>query len=90
MKPSVAPTSRMIAISRLRCSTAMRIVVPMMITATTANAAPDHEPDGGRDLTQAVELLHPIAPEPHVVDEPEPLEPLGDVVHVLGVRGIRA
>src|SRR6267142_589361 len=44
MKPSVAPTSRMIAISRLRCSTAIRIVVPMMMMATTANAAPTTMP----------------------------------------------
>ncbi len=40
MKPSVAPTSRIMAISRLRCSTAMRIVVPMMMIATAANAPP--------------------------------------------------
>ena len=44
MNPSVAPTRRMIAISRLRCSTAMRMVVPMMMMATTANAAPTTSP----------------------------------------------
>src|SRR2546422_545542 len=42
-KPLVAPTRRMMAISRLRCSTAMRIVVPMMMIATVANAAPRSE-----------------------------------------------
>src|SRR5512143_44965 len=44
MKPSVAPTRRMIEISRLRANTAMRIVAPMMITATAANARPSAMP----------------------------------------------
>src|ERR1043165_4292489 len=118
MKPSVAPTRRMIAISRLRCSTAMRIVVPMMMMAPIANATPttfrsegppdeavgrtdeahdrdlaaplqhghadrraddddghdrerhaDHDADRGGESAQAVELLHPVAPEAHVVHE---------------------
>src|SRR6266566_3655188 len=43
------------------------------------------EPHGGRDLAQPIELLHPVAPEPHVVHEPEATQPLGDVVHVVDV-----
>ena len=39
----------MIAISRLRCSTAMRIVVPMMITATIGERRADDEPHRGGD-----------------------------------------
>src|SRR5256885_2033510 len=135
MNPSVAPTSRMIAISRLRCSTAMRIVVPMMMIATTANAAPTTRPTAAatcrsrssfstqsrpnrtsstnpnprsrpatsltcwasRDrgpsprpprrahLPQPVQLLHPVAAEPDVVHEPEPAQPVGHLVDVLGV-----
>src|ERR1035437_2554040 len=44
MNPSVAPTTRMIEISRDRASTAMRIVDPMMITATPAKARPSTAP----------------------------------------------
>src|ERR1019366_8682159 len=43
MNPSVAPTTRMIEISRDRASTAMRIVDPMM-TATPAKARPSTAP----------------------------------------------
>ena len=44
MKPSVAPTRRMIEISRARASTDMRIVVPMMMIATAAKAMPRTTP----------------------------------------------
>ncbi len=40
MNPRVAPTSRMMAISRARCSTVILIVTPMITTATAANAIP--------------------------------------------------
>ena len=40
MKPSVAPTIRMMEISRARDSTVIRIVAPMMITDTAAKASP--------------------------------------------------
>jgi hypothetical protein len=44
MNPAVAPTSRMMLISRLRCSTVMRIVVPMMMIDAAANAPPISSP----------------------------------------------
>ena len=44
MNASVAPTSRMMEISRARCSTVIRIVTPMMTTATAANASPMTRP----------------------------------------------
>src|SRR2546428_1301694 len=43
------------------------------------------EPHGGGDLAEPIELLHPVAPEPHVVHEAEATQPLGDVVHVVDV-----
>ena len=43
-KASVAPTRRMIEISRLRASTAMRIVDPMMMIDTAAKARPSTSP----------------------------------------------
>src|SRR5438874_141333 len=46
---------------------------------------PHDEPHGGRDLAQPIELLHPVAPEPHVVHETKATQALGDVVHVLDV-----
>src|SRR5947208_13158543 len=46
---------------------------------------PHDEPHGGRDLAEPIELLHPVAPKPHVVHETKAAQPLGDVVHVLDV-----
>src|SRR5690242_16592568 len=43
-KPFVAPTNRMIEISRARASTASRMVEPMMITLTAAKAMPRMSP----------------------------------------------
>src|SRR5713226_689346 len=45
----------------------------------------DHETNGRGNLAQPIELLHPVAPEPHVVHEPEAAQPVGDLVHVLCV-----
>ena len=44
MKPSVAPTRRMIEISLARASTETRIVAPMMMMETAANARPSPRP----------------------------------------------
>ena len=44
MKASVAPTSRMMEISRARWSTVMRMVTPMITTATAAKASPITSP----------------------------------------------
>ena len=46
----------------------MRIVAPMMITATAAKA---HESDAGNrgDVAQAIEFFHPLFAVPHIVDE---------------------
>ena len=41
---SVAPTRRMIVISLARASTVMRMVAPIMITATVAKATPSAMP----------------------------------------------
>ena len=69
MKPSVAPTSRMIEISRLRASTAMRIVAPMMMIADGGERQAEREAGHAGDVAQAVELRDPLLAEPHVVDE---------------------
>ena len=44
MNMSVAPTSRMIAISFARANTVIRIVAPMIMMATAANATPSAMP----------------------------------------------
>ena len=44
MNQLVAPTSRMIEISRARCRIVSRMVTPMMTTATAAKASPITRP----------------------------------------------
>src|SRR6184192_513653 len=44
-----------------------------------------HESDRGGHLPQPVQLFHPVPAEPHVVHEPEPAQPVRDLVDVLGV-----
>src|SRR5207248_3255836 len=44
-----------------------------------------HQADGRGHLPQPVQLFHPVPAEPHVVHEPEPAQPVRDLVDVLGV-----
>jgi len=64
----------------LRCSTAMRIVVPMMMMATTANAAPTTIPRQRR-AHAPVELLDPVATEADVVMKAKPVARLATRSH---------
>ena len=63
----------------------MRIVVPMMITATAAKSSPSAMPGGAGDVADVVELLHPVLAVAHVVDERIALNALRHVLHGRGI-----
>ena len=85
MNQSLAPTSRMMLISRARWSTVIRIVVPMITTATTAKASPMTPVTSAGHVAQPVQPLDPLAPIADVLHEIVALEPVGHRLHVGGV-----